>query len=94
MLSVASPAVLVTVAAVLASYACPTPGTNVPKLAGWRAVSASVAGTVPPTVPCVQSERLSSAPRASLIVVVRRNPVRRRARDRVGLVDELARRRL
>src|SRR5690242_1916082 len=49
--SVASSAVLITLAVVVAVYSRATPGTNGPKLAGARSVSASVAGTVPPTSP-------------------------------------------
>ena len=58
-LSAALPAVLVTVAVVLASYSFAMPGVNAPKLAGVPSVSASVLGTVPPTPPCVQSETLA-----------------------------------
>src|SRR5690349_9342931 len=50
-LSVASPAVEVTVAVVEAVYTWSTPGVNGPKLAGPPSVSDSVAGTVPPTSP-------------------------------------------
>jgi hypothetical protein len=46
------------------------PGVKGPKLAGVPSVRPSVAGTVPPTPPCVQSERLASSPRAILTVVV------------------------
>src|SRR5262249_51273821 len=49
-LSVALPAVEVTVAPVDVSYVWSTPGVNAPKLAGALMFSASVAGTVPPTV--------------------------------------------
>src|SRR5438309_463505 len=48
---VASPAVLVTVAVVDASYVRSTPGVNGPNAAGAPSVSESVAGTVPPTPP-------------------------------------------
>src|SRR3712207_1937085 len=47
--SVASPAVEITLAVVLAVYVRATPGTNAPKLAGVPSVSESVAGTLPPT---------------------------------------------
>src|SRR4051794_23693959 len=50
-LSVASPAVEVTVALVEAVYSLSAPGVNGPKLAGAPSVSDSVAGTVPPTPP-------------------------------------------
>ena len=50
-LSVASPAVLVTVAPVVAVYSAATPGTNGVNVAGAPKVSDKVAGTVPPTVP-------------------------------------------
>ena len=52
-LSVASPAVEITFAVVLASYVRPTPGTKAPKLAGAPRESDSVAGTVPPALPGV-----------------------------------------
>ena len=55
-LSVASPAVETVVAVVAAVYSRATPGVKAPKVAGAPSVSASVAGTVPPTPPCVQSE--------------------------------------
>src|SRR3954447_20945673 len=48
-LRVALPAVDVTVAVVDASYVLSDPGMNVPNEAGPFSVSASVAGTVPPT---------------------------------------------
>ena len=48
-LSVASPAVLMTLAVEVAVYSRSTPGTNAPKLAGVPSVRLSVAGTVPPT---------------------------------------------
>ncbi len=51
--SVASPAVEVTVASVVAVYSFATPGVNAPNDAGPLRLSASVAGTVPPTVPGV-----------------------------------------
>ena len=51
--SVASPAVLVTVAVVLALYSRAIPGTNAPNVGGDPSVNASVAGTAPPTVVCV-----------------------------------------
>ena len=69
-LSVALPAVLVVLAVVLASYSFAMPGVNAPNVAGVPSVSASVAGTVPPTPPCVHSERLATWPRAILTVVV------------------------
>src|SRR4051794_11674593 len=47
--SVASPAVLVIVAVVVAVYSFATPGVNGPNVAGAPSVRASVAGTVPPT---------------------------------------------
>src|SRR3954447_20314222 len=50
-LSVASPAVLITFAVVVAVYSRATPGTKAPKLAGAPSVSESVAGTVAPTSP-------------------------------------------
>src|SRR4051794_5279001 len=50
-LSVASPAVLITFAVVVAVYSRATPGTNAPKLAGVPSVSESVAGTMPLTSP-------------------------------------------
>src|SRR5437868_2715409 len=53
-LSVASPAVDVTVAVVPAVYSLSTPGVNAPKLAGAPRVSESVGGTVPPTPPIAQ----------------------------------------
>ena len=68
--SVASPAVLTVVAVMLASYSRPMPGVNAPEVAGAPSVSASVLGTVPPTVACVQSERLTTWPHAILTVVV------------------------
>jgi hypothetical protein len=46
-LSVASPAVDVTVAVVEAVYVRVTPGSNAPKLAAGPSVSARVAGTTP-----------------------------------------------
>ena len=49
--SVASPAVEMTVAVVLASYVLSMPGVNAPNAAGAPSDSDSVAGTVPPTVP-------------------------------------------
>src|SRR3954471_1542355 len=48
-LSAASPAVDTTSAVVDASYVLSTPGVNAPNDAGAPRVSASVAGTVPPT---------------------------------------------
>ena len=48
MLSVASPAVLMTLAVVEDSKVCVAPGVNGLKVAGAPSVSASVAGTVPP----------------------------------------------
>src|SRR4051812_25262396 len=48
--SVASPAVEITLAVVDAVYVLAVPGVNAPKLAGVPSVSDSVAGTVPPTV--------------------------------------------
>ena len=68
--SVASPAVLTTFAVVLASYSRATPGVKAPNVAGAPSVSASVGGTVPPTPPCVQSERYACWPRPSFTVVV------------------------
>src|SRR4051812_35105292 len=53
--SVASPAVEVTVAVVLAVYVRSAPGVNGPKAGGAPSVSESVAGTVPPTVPGAQA---------------------------------------
>ena len=50
-LSVASPAVEMTVASVAPTYSLATPGVNAPSVAGAPSVSDSVAGTVPPTVP-------------------------------------------
>src|SRR3954454_22550654 len=47
--SVASPAVEITVAVVEAVYSLATPGWNAPKVAGAPSVSDSVAPTVPPT---------------------------------------------
>ena len=47
--SVASPAVETTLAVVEAVYSRATPGVNAPKDAGAPSVSASVAGTMPPT---------------------------------------------
>src|SRR6478752_6294250 len=49
--SVASPAVEMTLAVVDASYVRSTPGTNAPNVAGVPSVSASVAGTEPPASP-------------------------------------------
>ena len=49
-LSAASPAVETTVAVVDAVYSRATPGVKAPKDAGAPSVSASVAGTEPPTV--------------------------------------------
>ena len=49
--SVASPALEITLAVVVAVYSRATPGVNAPKLAGAPDVSDSVAGTVPPTPP-------------------------------------------
>ena len=60
--SVASPAVEITFAVVEAVYVFATPGTNAPNDAGAPIVSASVAGTVPPTPPSVQSDRLAVWP--------------------------------
>src|SRR3954471_5820468 len=51
--SAASPAVLKTVAPVVATYSFSSPGVNPPKVAGAPSVSASVAGTDPPTPPPV-----------------------------------------
>src|SRR4051794_38121892 len=51
--SAASPAVLTTVAPVVATYSLSTPGVTPPKVAGAPSVSASVAGTDPPTPPPV-----------------------------------------
>ena len=48
-LSAASPAVLVTVAVLVAVYSCSTPGVKAPKLALAPSCRLSVAGTVPPT---------------------------------------------
>src|SRR3954452_3381326 len=53
-LSVASPAVDVTVAVVPAVYSLSTPGVNAPKLAGAPRVSESLGGTVPPPPPIAQ----------------------------------------
>src|SRR5689334_14295480 len=50
-LSVASPAVLMTVALVDAVYSFSMPGVKAPNVAGAPSDSGSVAGTVPPTVP-------------------------------------------
>src|SRR3954466_15465062 len=55
-LSVASPAVEMTLAVVLAAYVFATPGWNVPKAAGVPSDSASVAGTVPPAPPGVLTD--------------------------------------
>src|ERR1044072_4823382 len=52
-LSVASPAVEMTLAFVVAVYSRSTPGVKAPNDAGAPSVSASVAGTVPPTPPSV-----------------------------------------
>jgi hypothetical protein len=49
--SAASPAVEMTFAVVDAVYVLATPGVNAPNAAGAPSVSASVAGTVPPTSP-------------------------------------------
>src|SRR4051795_8657994 len=49
--SVASPAVLTTVAVVEALYSLATPGVKAPNCTGGPSVSDSVAGTVPPTSP-------------------------------------------
>ena len=51
--SVASAAVLMTLAVVPASYSFAMPGVNGGNIAGAPRVSESVAGTVPPTVPVV-----------------------------------------
>src|SRR5688572_1683337 len=53
--SVASPAVEMTVAVVDAVYTRGTPGTNAPKPAGGPRVRASVAGTFPPAPVCAQA---------------------------------------
>ena len=58
--SVALPAVLITFAVVVASYSRAIPGVNGPNVAGVPSVSDSVAGTVPPTPPCVHSDRFAS----------------------------------
>jgi len=50
-LSVASPAVEITLAVVDAVYSLPRPGVKAPKLAAAPSVSESVAGTVPPAEP-------------------------------------------
>ena len=60
--SAASPAVETVLAVVDALYSRATPGVNAPNEAGAPSVSASVAGTVPPTPPCVQSERSATWP--------------------------------
>src|SRR3954453_7278281 len=52
-LSVASPAVLMTLAVVFAVYSFATPGVNAPNVAGVPSVRLSVAGTLPPTPPGV-----------------------------------------
>ena len=57
--SVASPAVDVTVASVMAEYSLATPGMNGAKEAGAPSVSVSVAGTLPPTVPVSSSAATS-----------------------------------
>src|SRR4051794_18058495 len=49
--STASPAVLMTLAVLPASYVRSTPGVNAPNVAAVPIVSASVAGTAPPAVP-------------------------------------------
>ena len=49
--SAASPAVVTTLAVVVAVYSFATPGVNAPNVAAGPIVSASVAGTVPPTSP-------------------------------------------
>src|SRR5262245_55416234 len=49
--TVASAAVEITVAEVVAVYSLSSPGVNEPKLAGAPSERLSVAGTVPPTVP-------------------------------------------
>src|SRR4051812_28003541 len=48
------------------------PGMNAPKEAGPPRVSASVAGTVPATGPCVQSDRLVDWPLSSVTDLVSR----------------------
>ena len=67
--SVASPAVEITFAVVVAVYSFATPGVNAPNVAGAPSVSASVAGTVPPAprvpsayaLPVAASERRRAA---------------------------------
>src|SRR4051812_24034964 len=55
-LSVASPAVEMTLAVVLAVYVLATPGVKAPKAAGVPSDSDSVAGTVPPAPPGVLTD--------------------------------------
>ena len=61
-LSVASPAVEMTLAVVPAVYVLPMPGVNAPNAAGVPSVSASVAGTVPLAVPPVEVARAEQDP--------------------------------
>ena len=60
--SAASPAVEITFAVVDAVYSFARPGVNAPKLAGVPSVSASVAGTLPPTVPGTVGKKSGSRP--------------------------------
>src|SRR4051812_19767201 len=57
--SAASPAVEITVADVVAVYSVVAPGVNAPKDAAGPSVRDSVAGTVPPTPPSCEVERLN-----------------------------------
>src|SRR4051794_4277447 len=56
-LSVASPAVEITFALVVAVYSWSVPGVNAPNDAGLPSISDSVAGTLPPTDPPVLVSR-------------------------------------
>src|SRR5439155_19930629 len=67
--SVASPAVETTFAVVAAVYVLPTPGVNVPSDAGGPSASESVAGTVPPTSPCLDVD-VGTSPTVYVFVVL------------------------
>src|SRR4051794_17507397 len=64
--SAASPAVLSTVAPVVATYSLSRPGVNTPKLAGAPSVSDSVADTEPPTPPSLVDAAYVVAPTLAL----------------------------
>src|SRR3954447_9253915 len=64
--SAASPAVLTTLAPVVATYSLSSPGVNGPNDAGAPSVSDNVAGTEPPTVPPALAAAYTAAPALAL----------------------------